>query len=163
MDCMDMNLNEDAKNGILKRSDSKNMLTYDQILPNLEFSSGEWNFTPQRRIDFDKISMKSNRSFVINAKNSKYVKGGLQAKIQLKSGLRKQDVEKLETLSKNAEGNMNESIIDRILATESVVSKSIRSRIPTQTDNNNQQNVQGVQGQGASMFQEPSFREKALS
>ena len=144
MDCMDMNLNEDAKNGILKRSDSKNMLTYDQILPNLEFSSGEWNFTSQKRIDFDKISMKSNRSFVINAKNNKYVKGGLQAKIQLKSGLRKQDVEKLETLSKNGEGNMNESIIDRILATESVVSKSIRSRIPTQIDNNNQQNVQGV-------------------
>jgi len=141
---MDMNLNEDAKNGILKRSDSKNMLTYDQILPNLEFSSGEWNFTSQKRIDFDKISMKSNRSFVINAKNNKYVKGGLQAKIQLKSGLRKQDVEKLETLSKNGEGNMNESIIDRILATESVVSKSIRSRIPTQIDNNNQQNVQGV-------------------
>ena len=144
MDCMDMNLNEDAKNGILKRSDSKNMLTYDQILPNLEFSSGEWNFTSQKRIDFDKISMKSNRSFVINAKNNKYVKGGLKAKIQLKSGLRKQDVEKLETLSKNGEGNMNESIIDRILATESVVSKSIRSRIPTQIDNNNQQNVQGV-------------------
>lgn len=76
-----MHLNEDAKNGILKKNDSKNMLPYDQILPNLEFQSGEWNFTSQKRIDFDKISMKSNRSFVINAKNGKYVRGGLQAKL----------------------------------------------------------------------------------
>ena len=133
------------------------MIVYDKVLASLEYSQGAWNLNSSKRIDFDKISMKSNRSFGINAK---FVKGGLSGKLQLRAGLRKQDVDKLDTISKNAEANMNESVIDRILSSESVVSKSVRSRMPQQE---NTQNVQGVQGQGASMFQEPSYREKALS
>lgn len=110
------------------------MVVYDQVLAKLDFNQGTWNMGSKPNIDFDKISIKSSRSFGLNAK---FIKGGLTGKLQLRSGLRKQDIEQLDTNSKNGlpyfgggeKSQMNESVIDRILSSDSIVSKSIRSKI----------------------------------
>ena len=76
MDCLDMPLHENIRMKIIDQYANAGVVKYGSIVQRLEHNDGLWSL--KQKIDFDKISMKSNRSFMRSAnKTGAAMRGGL--------------------------------------------------------------------------------------